>query len=380
MILDYSNKKSKNKILSNDDNNLFKNIQFNIEYDNLLIHGENLKVLKSMLYNLNLKGKIDLIYIDPPFSTNNVFKISEDRANTISSSLNDEIAYTDSLTGSTFIEFLRERLIILKELMSDNGSIYLHIDYKIGHYVKIMMDEVFGIENFRGDIARIKCNPKNFKRKVYGNMKDLILFYTKTNNYTWNEPRIPLDNEDIKKLCSKIDDKGLRYTTVPLHAPGETKNGPTGSKWKGMYPPKGRHWRCNPKELDKLEENGMIEWSKNGIPRKKVYADEKKRKGKLLQDIWTYKDSQNPKYPTEKNMDMLQQIIKTSSNPEDVILDCFCGSGTTLLSSQKLNRHWIGIDESEKAIKVTKNRLNEIQTTLDNLKIDYKFFDLSQKT
>jgi adenine-specific DNA-methyltransferase len=86
------------------------------------------------------------------------------------------------------------------------------------------MDELFGLNNFRGDITRIKCNPKNFKRKTYGNIEDLILFYTKTNNYIWNEPRVPLSKDDIERSYAKKDDKGQRYTTVPLHAPGETKN------------------------------------------------------------------------------------------------------------------------------------------------------------
>ncbi|MDR3292214.1 MAG: site-specific DNA-methyltransferase [Methanobrevibacter sp.] len=377
MFLEYSNKKSEEDILLKTHSNTLLDKDINIALDNILVHGENLKVLKSMLYDLNLKDKVDLIYIDPPFSTKNIFKISSNRANTISSSMDDEVAYEDSLTGSDFIEFIRERLILLKELLSYNGSIYLHIDYKIGHYVKIVMDEIFGFNNFRGDIARIKCNPKNFKRKTYGNMKDLILFYTKTNNYTWNEPRIPLSKEDIKKSCHKKDENGDRYTTIPLHAPGETKNGATGERWKGLYPPKGRHWRCNPAELDKLENKGLIEWSKNGVPRKKVYAKEKIEKGKLLQDIWRYKDPQNPKYPTEKNSELLEQIIKTSSNPNDLVLDCFCGSGTTLISVQNLNRRWIGIDESQKAIEVTKKRLSEIPTTLFNTKVNYKFFDLN---
>ncbi|MDR2544439.1 MAG: site-specific DNA-methyltransferase [Methanobrevibacter sp.] len=147
-----------------------------------------------------------------------------------------------------------------------------------------------------------------------------------------------------------------------------------------MNPPKGRHWRCSPEELDKLENEGLIEWSKNGVPRKKVYANEKKKKGKLLQDIWTYKDSQNPSYPTEKNSEMIEQIIKTSSNPNDLVLDCFCGSGTTLISANKLNRRWIGIDESSEAINVVKNRLSELQTTLYNPEVSYKFIDLHEKT
>ena len=115
--------------------------------------------------------------------------IGEDRANTVSNSRDDTIAYTDNLTGGLFLEFLRERMILIRELMSDTASIYLHIDYKVGHYVKVVMDELLGAQNFRNDIARIKCNPKNFKRKAYGNIKDMILFYTRGENHTWNDPK-----------------------------------------------------------------------------------------------------------------------------------------------------------------------------------------------
>lgn len=155
----------------------------------ILIQGDNLDGLYYLLNEKNLKGKIDLVYIDPPFATGGNFTITDGRATTISNSKNGNIAYTDTLKGKEFIEFLKVRLFLLKELLSKQGSIYLHIDYKIGHYVKVMMDEVFGIESFRNDITRIKCNPKNFDRIGYGNIKDLILFYTKSSNPIWNEPR-----------------------------------------------------------------------------------------------------------------------------------------------------------------------------------------------
>ena len=140
----------------------------------ILIQGDNLDGLYYLLNEKNLKGKIDLVYIDPPFATGGNFTITDGRATTISNSKNGNIAYTDTLKGKEFIEFLKVRLFLLKELLSKQGSIYLHIDYKIGHYVKVMMDEVFGIESFRNDITRIKCNPKNFDRIGYGNIKDLI--------------------------------------------------------------------------------------------------------------------------------------------------------------------------------------------------------------
>ena len=175
---------------------------------NKLIHADNLSALKTLLDNY--VGKIDLIYIDPPFATNGHFKISEDRANTISSGSGDAIAYSDTLIGADFLEFLRERLIFLRELLSERGSIYLHIDYKIGHYVKLIMDEVFGRETFRNDITRVKCNPKNFSRKAYGNIKDLILFYSKSATPTWNNPSMPFSEQDEERLFKKIDNGGRR--------------------------------------------------------------------------------------------------------------------------------------------------------------------------
>ena len=144
---------------------------------NLLFHGDNLRTMRSLMECPAIAGKVRLVYIDPPFSTRTVYKASSGRVATVSSSHSDDVAYTDMLQGTAYIEFLRRRLLLLRELMAPNASIYLHIDYKIGHYVKVMMDEVFGVENFRNDITRIKCNPKNFTRKSYGNIKDMILFY-----------------------------------------------------------------------------------------------------------------------------------------------------------------------------------------------------------
>ncbi len=280
--LTYNNKKSVEKILSTSPEKIGNYSDF--QNSNLLIHGENFNALKNLLH-FGYKNKIDLIYIDPPFSTNNIFTLDKNRARTISNSSNDEVAYTDKLSGDNFLEFLRERLILLRELLSEQGSIYLHIDYKIGHYVKILMDEIFGINNFRNDITRIKCNPKNFDRNAYGNIKDMILFYSKGKNPIWNNPRENFSTEDIFNRFKKIDKLGRRYTTIPIHAPGETKNGQTSMEWKGMLPPKGRHWRCPPYQLDELDKNGMIEWSKTGNPRKIIYADDALKNGKKKQDI-----------------------------------------------------------------------------------------------
>jgi len=341
--------------------------------ENILISGDNLRGLKYLLEDSNIKGKVDLCYIDPPFATNGNFTITNGRASTISNSRNGDIAYSDKLTGAEFIAFLKERLLLIKELLSDKGSIYLHIDYKIGHYVKVMMDEVFGIKNFRNDITRIKCNPKNFKRTGYGNIKDLILFYSKGTKPIWHEPKEPYTEKDLKKLFNKSKN-GRRYTTVPIHAPGETTNGKSNQPFKGMMPPKGRHWRTGVDTLEQWDKDGLIEWSKTGNPRKIIFADEKE--GKRVQDIWEYKDPQYPTYPTEKNQDILDLIIKTSSNAGSIVLDCFCGSGTTLKSAHSLGRSWIGIDQSKLALKATVEKIESIKEDLFVAKPEFEIIKL----
>ena len=359
MILDYKNKTAKDVVLRETIPAKLECVS-NASGRNKLIHADNLPALKTLMDDH--KGSIDLVYIDPPFATNTDFTISANRSNAVSRDPKGVSAYSDKLQGSEYLEFIRKRLIFLRELLSETGSIYFHIDYKIGHYIKIIMDEVFGASNFRNDIARIKCNPKNFKRKAYGNIKDMILFYSKSKEAIWNDPSTPLTKKDINKLFKKVDKQGRRYTTIPLHAPGETVNGKTGQAWRGLKPPLGRHWRTDPAILERWDEQGLIEWSINRVPRKRIFLDEKSEK--KVQDIWEFKDPQLPVYPTEKNIDLLKFVIKASSNRGDTVLDCFAGSGTTLVAAELLGRHWIGIDQSVSAVKIAKQRLESVPSSL----------------
>ncbi len=318
-----------------------------------------------------------MVYIDPPFATGMNFTITQGRATTISNSKTGDIAYKDTLKGDEFLDFLSERLVLLRELLSDRGSIYLHIDYKIGHYVKVLMDKIFGMENFRNDISRIKCNPKNFARIGYGNVKDMILFYSKAANPIWNEPYQAYDESDIEKLFPKKDKNNRRYTTVPIHAPGETLNGKSSQAFNGIFPPKGRHWRTDVETLQQWDREGLIEWSSAGNPRKIIYADE--RKGKRVQDIWEYKDPQYPDYPTEKNMELIERIVQTSSDEGSLVLDCFCGSGTTLVAAQNNGRKWIGVDQSPLAIDVTRKRLGQQEYSLFGGSSEYTYLELRKE-
>lgn len=345
--------------------------------ENLLLLSENLHALQYLLEVENLANKVDLVYIDPPFATGMNFTITQGRATTISNSKTGDIAYKDTLKGNEFLDFLSERLVLLRELLSDRGSIYLHIDYKIGHYVKVLMDKIFGMENFRNDISRIKCNPKNFARIGYGNVKDMILFYSKSANPIWNEPYQAYDESDMERLFPKKDKNNRRYTTVPIHAPGETLNGKSSQAFNGIFPPKGRHWRTDVETLQQWDREGLIEWSSAGNPRKIIYADE--RKGKRVQDIWDYKDPQYPDYPTEKNMELIERIVQTSSDEGSLVLDCFCGSGTTLVAAQNNGRKWIGVDQSPLAIDVTRKRLGQQEYSLFGGSSEYTYLELRKE-
>lgn len=325
------------------------------ERDNMLISGNNLPVLSALLKKPEIAGQIKLVYIDPPFGTNQEFRKGVSR--TVSKIRSDEIAYMDNLVGADYLEFLRERLILLKEILAEDGSIYVHAKWAVGHYIKVLLDEIFGEKRHINTITRIKGNPKGSKRKAYGNMTDVILFYSKGPNYVWKDSREEFTEEEIKRLFPKVDEQERRYTTLPLHGPGETLNGPSGKPWRGRMPPKGSHWQYPPEMLDKFDEQGLIEWSLTGNPRRKYFADEAIKRKKKRQSVWQFKDPYYPRYPTEKNLEMLKAIVEASSRPNDLVLDAFCGSGTTLVASEQLGRKWIGIDNSNHAINVARERL-----------------------
>ena len=310
---------------------------------NRLYYGDNLPILAELLRDSEVCGKVKLVYIDPPFATNSVFQ-----------SRRQADAYSDLLAGAHYIEFLRERLILLRELLADDGSIYVHLDENMAFHIKIIMDELFGASNFRNWITRKKCNPKNYTRKTYGNISDYLLFYSKTESYAWNRPMEGWTDERASKEYQYVEDQtGRRFKKVPIHAPG-VRNGETGKPWRGMTPPPGKHWQYTPKSLDEMDARGEIYWSPTGNPRRKVYLDESD--GVALQDIWLdLRDAHNQNieitgYPTEKNPDLLVRLITASSHPGDLVLDCFAGSGTTLASASTLGRRWIGVDNSAEAI------------------------------
>lgn len=314
-----------------------------------LYHADNLDVLNYLINDKKVCGNVDLVYIDPPYNTGGAFETRDFK-----------LAYDDKYTTDGYLRFMRVRLKLLHTLLSEKGSIYVHLDSNMVFHVKILMDDIFGEKNFRGMITRKKCKSKNFTRKTYGNISDYILFYSKSDSAKWNRPYDQWDDEKVLKEYPFIEEgTGRRHKRVPCHAPG-TRNGATGGPWRGMMPPEGKHWQYTPEKLDEMDAKGEIYWSSNGNPRRKVYLDQSK--GVPVQDIWLdYLDVNNQNtcltgYPTEKNLDMLKRIIEASSNPGDLVLDCFAGSGTTLVAAEELGRQWIGVDIGEEAIKIIQDR------------------------
>lgn len=338
----------------------------NRDWTNKLILGDSLRVLKALYLDPLIKGEVRLVYIDPPYSTKQIFETKDLWYRPESDDGGFKHAYSDELSGSLYLEFLRERLILLRELLADNGSIYVHLDSNMAFAVKVIMDEVFGERSFKAWITRQKCSYKNYTKNLYGNISDFIMFYTKSDDYIWHRPYEKWDELRITKEYNHIEKStGRRYKLVPIHAQG-VRHGSTGGEWRGMMPPPGKHWQFTPEKLDEFDRRGEIYWSPTGNPRRKLYFDTVS-KGVPMQDIWVgFRDAINQMtiitgYPTEKNIDMLKLIVAASSNKDDIVLDAFIGSGTTCHAAAELNRRWIGIDSSETAIRIAQTRLAKLK-------------------
>lgn len=334
------------------------------EIGGLLLHGDNKDVLAYLLAN-GYRGKVNLVYIDPPFDSGADYvrqvRLRGARGNAKIAgelyTLGEQVQYADIWANDNYLQFMYERLLLLKELLADSGSVFVHCDWHRNHLLRCLLDEVFGADNFRSQIVREKCNPKNYTSAGFGNIHDLILMYSRADQPHWNRPFERRDDDDLVDDFPKCHADGRRYKTAPLHAPG-IRAGETGKPWRGISPPPGNHWRYVHATLEQLQADGLIEWSETGNPRKIIYADESR--GLPVQDIWLGMKDNGGEYPTEKNEAVLERIVSASSNPGDLVLDCFLGSGTTAAVAQKLGRRWIGCDINKGAIQITVKRLRGI--------------------
>jgi site-specific DNA-methyltransferase (adenine-specific)/adenine-specific DNA-methyltransferase len=323
---------------------------------NKIYWGDNLQVMSHLLKEF--RGKVDLIYIDPPFDSKADYRKSinlKGRKAEGDQAAFEEKQYGDIWNNDEYLQFLYERLLLLRELLAPNGSIFVHCDWHKSHHIRCILDEVFGQGGFCNEIARIKCNPKNSDLTAFGNIHDTVFFYRKgSESYAWNPLKEEKDSEDLARIYERVSSSGRRYTTVALHAPGE-RTGETGQPWRGLPPPRGRHWAYVHGQLDRFDAEGRIEWSTTGNPRLIRFADEDE--GNRVQDVWTMKDPQYVDYPTEKAEELLERIINACSVPGQLVLDCFMGSGTTQAVAMRLGRRFIGADINLGAVQTTTKRL-----------------------
>ena len=338
-------------------------------WTNKLIFGDNLQVLKALMDNPEVydknagRGKVRLVCIDPPFATRQEFRGSQDQK-----------AYQDKIIGAQFLEFLRKRLVFLRELLADDGSIYVHLDWKKAHYVKNLMDEIFGEHNFKNEIIwRRTFAGKTISRNIPQNA-DLIFWYVKTDDYLFNPMRMDLREKDIKQFNKDDGDGRGRYATVSL----QKVAGPTPGTSYHYVDNQGRVWKCPSKgwrmtkdKLKQLENDSRLYITDKTI-REKYYLKERLQRGKQVDNIWIDIGNLNRSpneivnYPTQKPEALLERIINASSEQGDLILDAFAGSGTTGAVAEKLGRRWIMIDCGKLAIYTMQKRLLNLREEIGN--------------
>lgn len=337
----------------------------------LLFHGDNKDVLAWLLAN-GYRGKVDLIYIDPPFDSGadymrsvNLRMAESTRLEGQPHSLGEQVQYTDIWVNDTYLQFMYERLLLLRELLAPTGAIYLHCDWHYAHLLRCVLDEIYGADRCHNEIVW----QRNYGRSdstTYNHIHDSIYFYTKADEFKWNKLYTEYAEEYVERFYRYIEPKsGRRYASDNLTAAG-LRNGPSGQAWRGYDPAKdGNHWKYTIDKLDALDKTGRIHWPESGgMPRYKRYLDE--MKGKALQSIWddisfvSSWSGERTDYPTQKPEGLLRRIIGSSTDPGDLVLDCFAGSGTTAAVAQKLGRRWIAADINKGAIQTTSKRLQTL--------------------
>ncbi|AUB61385.1 site-specific DNA-methyltransferase [Methanobacterium subterraneum] len=358
-------------------------------WNNKLIWGDN-KLILSSLKNGPLRdeiesvGGIKLIYIDPPFDVGADFSMKIDVGDdsfTKEAGVLEELAYRDTWGkgADSFIAMIYERLSLMKDLLAEDGNIYVHCDWRVNNYIRLVLDEIFGKNLFRNEIIWQRTGAHNDAGR-FGVVHDSIFFYSKTDNYFFEPIYVPLSDDHLKTRFNQVEEStGRKFFAGPITAPGDGP--PRMFNGKEIYPPKGRHWSYNQKKIDELEKNNLIYYSKTGTPYLKQYMDEYIDKGRRVQSIWhDILPSKTGKelvgYPTQKPEKLLERIIKASSKKGDVIADFFCGSGTTLAVAEKLGRKWIGSDLGKFAIHTSRKRMIDTQRLLKKSGKDYRAFEI----
>ncbi len=322
----------------------------------VLYREDNVAALSSMP-----SDSVDLVYLDPPFFSNRSYEVIwGDEAEVRS--------FEDRWEGGVrhYTDWMRSRVLQLHRVLRATGSIYLHCDPHASHYLKVMMDEVFGQSRFRNEVIWQRHNARSVKQAIWPRLHDTILYYSKGQSSFFQETR-RLSGRKADPHDLVVGPGGKKYRTKDLTGP-ETRNGETGMAWRGVNPTdKGRHWRVSHATLEALDKEGRLYWQRNGMPReiaKEPYVAAERES--VVGDVWTDIDSINAGaaerlgYPTQKPEALLARIIEASSDRGDIVLDPFCGCGTTISVAQKLGRRWVGIDISPTALNIMRDRMSRI--------------------
>ncbi len=362
--------------------------------NNTLYYGDNLDILRQHVPD----ESVDLVYLDPPFNSNANYNVlfkeqsgeaspAQIRAFTDTwewtqeaertyeqeiitnpgtpANVKEMVSAFRQFIGSNammaYLVMMTPRLVELRRVLNPTGSIYLHCDPTAGHYLKLLMDAVFGADNFRNEITWKRYGAHNDVGQGstrFGRVHDIILLYGKTGSVTWHQGFTPLDEEYVKSTYRYVDeDTGRKFTTTPLTGPGGAEKGNPVYEWNGHV----RAWRYNRETMHRLDEENRLYYSRTGYPRRKLYLDESR--GVPIQDVWadiyslSGSNAERLGFPTQKPQALLERIIEASSNEGDVVLDPFCGCGTAVAAAENLKRRWVGIDVTHLAVALMKSRL-----------------------
>ena len=338
------------------------------ERGGLLFHGDNKEVLAHLLAS-GFRGKVDLVYIDPPFDSgaDYVRRVTlrgasgSARLDGESYTLGEQIQYTDIWANDTYLQFMYERLLLLKELLSSTGSAWLHCDARRSHQLRTLLDEVLGPDAFRSQVIwRRKGGSALSGMSRMSVATDTLLLYARSDDATFNEVRMAPDPAYVAEMFTRHDPDGRRYMLTVVSSPTYRPN--LIYDYKGYAtPPNG--WRYSRTRMEELDKAGELYFPEDKSKQiyKKIYLDE--YEGQVVNDLWTDisllkgKSAELTEYPTQKPEALLARVLAVSSNPGDIVLDCFIGSGTTAAVAQRLGRRWIGADINKGAIQTTMKRL-----------------------
>ena len=356
-------------------------------WTNKLIWGDNKLILSSLKNGplreeIEKQGGLKLIYIDPPFDVGADFSMDiEIGGDTFTKKPNilEEIAYRDTWGkgADSFIAMIHERLVLMRDLLAEDGSIYVHCDPRVNAFIRLAMNEIFGPDYFRNEIVWQRTSSRKGVNQL-GRVHDLIYFYSKTDRIIWSPPTVPQTEDNARGHDFLTEGDGTIYRLSDLtgagSGPARTFNG------ESIEPPPGRHWAYDQAGIDDLMARGRIAFSKGGKPRLKTPLNE--LKGVAIHDVWNEFSALNSSageridYPTQKPEALLERIIQASSNEGDLIADFFCGSGTTAAVAEKLGRKWIATDLGKFGIHTTRKRMIGVQRQLKAEGKDYRAFEI----